>query len=696
MRWSTAAVVVLLAIFAGELLLSVRQQTQTFDESAHIFAGYTYWKHADFGVNPEHPPLVKLVAALPLLPLGLPVQFVPNGGVRGVAGTGGLQFLYSHNADALLFRARAVASLFALAIALLVFFATREMFGREAAILALLILVLEPVVLANGALVTTDIGASAGMFAAVYFFYRYIRRPTVLRLAICGIVTGLALATKHSVLVVLPILVALAVVEVLFEPTRLKTHEDQSAAAKTRRASVPALAGALTAIAVIAFGVLWLFYGFRYAARPNNAPMAPPTEVFLRNLDQAALKAHGAAPGTTHSSQARLIGALERRHLLPESYLYGLTDVATLTTRGRVAFVLGKSYPSGRWFYFPAAFVIKTSLALMALLVLFIWALISGEDLRRPELRRAVLFMAIPPILYFAVAMSSKMQIGVRHILPVYPFLIVLAGAAAWSLARRSRRWAYAVAIILLFDAFSSLRTFPNYLPYSNELWGGVDNTHKVLSDSNVGWGSGLKAVERYLADRHITHCWFAYDATVDPAYYHIPCAPLPTFFSSLTRPAQQQAVPEDIQGPVILSSEAMVGGLAAPGPLNPYQQFLSLKPDAILQGEMMVFNGSFHVPKIAAQSHYILANNLARSGHLDQAILEAKNAATLDPDFRNAHELLASLYFKNKQTDEARTEYNAAIQLYRTLAPEFQAIYGVPKNPFPAEPPADARAGTT
>src|SRR5690242_5016590 len=123
MRWTTAAVVLLLAVFAGELLLSVRQNSQTFDESNHLYAGYSYWKRGDFGINPEHPPLVKLVASLPLIPLRLPVQPPPDIFFRAAGGAGGTQFLYSHDADALLFRARAAASLFAFTLALLVFFA---------------------------------------------------------------------------------------------------------------------------------------------------------------------------------------------------------------------------------------------------------------------------------------------------------------------------------------------------------------------------------------------------------------------------------------------------------------------------------------------------------------------------------------------------------------------------------------------
>ncbi len=116
MRRTSVLVGLLLAIFVAELLLSVRQDSQTFDESNHLYAGYSYWKRGDFGINPEHPPLVKLVAALPLLPLRLAVQPPLNIFFRAAGGAGGLKFLYSHDADSLLFRARVGASVFALAL----------------------------------------------------------------------------------------------------------------------------------------------------------------------------------------------------------------------------------------------------------------------------------------------------------------------------------------------------------------------------------------------------------------------------------------------------------------------------------------------------------------------------------------------------------------------------------------------------
>ena len=609
--WVTAAVIGLLLVLAAELLLSIRQESQTFDETAHLYAGLSYWKHGDFGVNPEHPPLVKLVAALPVLPLAGQLPPAPNIPFRAASVAGGVQFLYSHDADAVLFRARVAAAVFTLSLALLIFAAGREMFGLGAALFGLTLFAFEPNVLANGALVTTDMGGACLLFAAIYAFYRYVKWPSAPRLLACGVVTGLALAAKHSALVVFPILLFLSVVELI---------------RRNRPLPVARLAGSLALIAAVSVTILWAFYAFRYAARPDNQQIVPPTAASLKRLK--------------NPTEISVIGSLERYHLLPESYLYGLTDVAAISQTGRPAFLFGKLYPTGRWFYFPAAFAIKSTLGFLLLLTL----LIPAKQIWRVQFRREVLFLAIPVVIFFSMAMFSKLDIGIRHIFPVYPFLIALAAAAAWSVSTRSRGWMCVAGILLAFHAASSLKAFPNYLPYSNEIWGGPSQTHKVLADSNVGWAGGLKSLHQYLDSHHVTQCWFAYDGPAIPAYYHIGCSPLPTFFwSILHRP--QPMVPEQIQGPVFLSAATLTGFDWGPGNMNPYTQFRELRPVTVLQGEILVFDGSFHVPEIAAMTHLAEANRLLKARQRDAALAEAMTAVQLNPELRDAHELLASIY---------------------------------------------------
>jgi len=170
-----AGVILLLLVLEGQLLYSVRQESLTWDEGDHIFAGYMSLKHRDFGLNPEHPPLVKMVAAVPLQSMHLREPQLQNRYFKAEAYLSGRDLIFQNDFDTIIFRARTAASIFALMTALLAFLAAREMFGTGAGFLALLLIVFEPNFLAHGALVTTDTGAACGLLASIYAFYRYVK-----------------------------------------------------------------------------------------------------------------------------------------------------------------------------------------------------------------------------------------------------------------------------------------------------------------------------------------------------------------------------------------------------------------------------------------------------------------------------------------------------------------------------------------
>ncbi|HEX6625259.1 MAG TPA: glycosyltransferase family 39 protein, partial [Pyrinomonadaceae bacterium] len=255
-------------ILGLQLALSVRRESQTWDEGNHIYAGYMSWRRADFGLNPEHPPLVKLLATAPLLPLPLKAPEPQDRYFKEAAFLGGKDFLYRNDADMILFRTRMAAATLTLLLALLVFVATREMFGTGAAFIALALLAFEPNLLAHGALVTTDAGISCFMLATIYAFYRFAKAPSVWRVALVGVSAGLALAVKHTGIFVFPMLFVLAVCEVLRH--RRAAKGDGTTATKESGKQALKFAAALAAIVVIAVAVLWSFYGFRYRARPDG------------------------------------------------------------------------------------------------------------------------------------------------------------------------------------------------------------------------------------------------------------------------------------------------------------------------------------------------------------------------------------------------------------------------------------------
>jgi hypothetical protein len=180
---------------------------------------------------------------------------------------------------------------------------------------------------------------------------------------------------------------------------------------------------------------------------------------------------------------------------------------------------------------------------------------LDGSDRRRSG--AVVVFPTVPPVLYLLIATGSGLNIGARHILPMYPFLSVLIGGAALALAHRDRRWAYVVVLLQALHAVSSARAYPNYLAYSNELWGGPANTNKYLTDSNTDWGQQLKAVKKYLDNRKVKDCWFAYlvEPSVHFSAYGIPCKPLPTADSGWTD--YQIDTPQTISGTLLISGNA-------------------------------------------------------------------------------------------------------------------------------------------
>lgn len=634
----------LLVIFWVQLALCARRESQTWDEACHIFAGYNYWTQGNFGDNPEHPPLVKLLATLPLLRLPLKAPDHPGVFSKEEDFLTATQFVYSNDAETILFRTRMAAALLTLLLGMLVFAVAKEMLGTLAAFVALILLVFEPNILAHGAVVATDMGMSIFLLATVYAFYRYVKKPSARRLVLTGIAAGFALATKHSAILVFPILAALAASEVLTAPR-------DNHASKARQ-SVQFIV-AIAVIGVLAVAMLWAFYGFHFHPRAGVDAAARLTEYAGRLKNPV---------------QTKMILAAASWHLLPQSYLYGLADVG-ITAEFSHSYLFGTVYPHGVWFYFPAAFVIKSTLGLLILLALTPLAMARG----RMECWREFMFLAVPATIYFLTAMASTMNIGLRHILPVYPFLIIIAAWAASRLIERQRRWVYVVAILLVWNVVSSIRTFPVYLAYSNELWGGPSQTYKYLTDSNADWGQQLKAAKKYLDGRQVKDCWFAYFAAVvvEPKYYGVNCKPLTTIASVWLQPTIE--VPPSIDGPVLISAGVLSGYEFGPEELNPYDQFQRIRPTAVIEDGLFVFDGHFEIPLASALNHATRAQLAARANHLDDALNEAQAAVALAPGSVQAQAEVGGVLRRLGRAEESRLAFQKALQAAQTVHPEFQ-----------------------
>jgi tetratricopeptide (TPR) repeat protein len=645
-RWlvPTGVVVLLLALFL-QLAFTARRNSITWDEDDHIYAGYMSWKHADFGLNPEHPPLVKLLGTLPLLRMPLTMPEPQNRFFKTEAFLNGKDFLFKNDADRMLFRVHMAVALLTILLALIVFLAAREMFGTAAGFIALGLMVFDPNVLAHGAVLGTDVGLTCFLFGSIYAFYRYVKAPSLPRMMLVGLFAGLALASKHTAILICPMLILLSTVEIV---------RNTSARGEDRKRYALRLASALIVITVVAVTILWGFYGFRYQARPAGVQLNPPLAEFMHGLSRPR--------------EVKGLAFLAHWKLLPESYIYGLTDVRIMSDFYQ-SYLFGTVYPHGVWSYFPATFVIKSTLTLLILLVIAIAAIAT----RKLTGWREILFLTIPPVFYLLIAMASRMNIGLRHILPMYAFLWVLAAGGAVAFIKKDRRWTYAVVALLAFQAVSSARVYPAYMAYANELWGGPSQTYKYLSDSNADWGQQLKSVKRYLDDHGVKDCWFIYFAqgVVDAKDYGIPCKPLPTADSLWVN--EKIEAPPAVDGPVLISAGDLSGFEYGPGALNPYAQFQNLKPTVVIDYGVFVFDGHFEIPLAAAKSHIQTARGLMEAKQFDAALLEAQQAVALAPNNAEAKAVLGDVLTELKRPEDARAAYRKALELAETVEPEFQ-----------------------
>ena len=644
-----AGVAAFLVVIALQLTLMASANSATWDEPDHTYAAYMQWG-GDFGLNPEHPPLVKFLATVPLQNMSLKTPPLLDRYYRVQEIIGGKNFLFQNDANTILFRARMATSILTLMLAVLVFLAAREMFGTGAGFLALGLISFDPTLIGHSALVTTDAGQALFMFWAIYAFYRYNKAPSPWRLIAVGLIVGLALSTKHSTVLLFPMLFFIALTE-FFTPNSLSTqHPERSAAKRALQ-----LLGSQLVIGAIAIFVLWSWYGFRFAAREGNLQLNP---------SMAAQLARVPSP-----FQAQGLRFLAQWHLLPQSYIYGFAHVL-IQSKAFHCFLLGITYPHPVWFYFPVAMLIKSTLTFLILLAVTVWATAT----RRVPIRREALYMLIPAAVYMGFAMAGGTNIGVRHVLPIYIFLSVFFAGTLWILIQQNRRWLYAAVILLVFQAISVLHAYPAYVSYANEAFGGPASVHKYLSDSSSDWGQQMKSVNTYLAKRNIKDCWFAYfgQGVAEYSYYGIPCKPLITADSLFIDGPHD--VPPSIDGPVLMSAGVLSGFEFGPGALNPYEQFKSLKPDDVIDYGVFVYNGHFDIPLAAALSHAQKAGILLQQNKVAAALAEAQQAEALAPDSATVNQTLGQALDADNRQDEARAYYQKALTLATTVEPDFQA----------------------
>jgi hypothetical protein len=530
-------VVLLLAITAGLAITSLWNDSITYDETSHLTSGASYLLTHDFRLAPDHPPLAKLWCALPTLFMD---QRWPGPDTPGWHDASiwyfGLEWLSDLNDGERLVRAgRLMMIPLLLATCLLTYAAARMIFGPPTALLALILACLSSTMLAHGRLVTTDMPVTLFFLLTLVTFARALEHLTWLRVLIASAsLAGLAVV-KFSWPLILPAIGIMAIFAVFRpEPLRSKLLPGRRKAGrrltwpsrelKRRRERLAAIAAAGAFTIVFAWLGIWTCYGWHYAmARaPENAPQ---TMVASPSPWGSIFKDDWGRPITGPSTW--LISRAREHQLLPEAYLFG-TAYTFKSTVLRASYLMGEYSTQGWRSYFPIAFGVKTELAIMLLLVAGVLALRTRF---KPALRSQLLAIGLAAFVgaYVLSAINTHINIGHRHLLPLYPAVFILAGTSVAWLRWRVGQIAIVVAISWLLAA--NLHAHPHYLSYFNELAGGPANGHKYLADSNIDWGQDLKRLAAWSHSRPDEVIKLSYFGSVDPSRYGIKCEMLLSSF---------------------------------------------------------------------------------------------------------------------------------------------------------------------
>ncbi len=543
-RRAAACVAVLLALFAGLATWQAWSKSETYDEPMDIYTGYSYVRTGDFSLNREHPPLAKLLMGLPLLALDLtlPADYQQRAGNP-------LEF-YARQPHAsvhqILFLARLPGVLLGLALCLYVFRWARLAFGQTAGLAALSLCALNPNLIGHAVVASNDFGATLFCFATAYHVWRWLETGARASLALAALTLGLAIGTKLTALLLLPVLGLLVL----------------GVAIRRRR---PALAGSALLALLAAGGVLWLLYGGEARSLTDASRHAR----FVRPGPEAGIFG---TPGVEDGLR-RVFGDDTPIPLL--SFLKGIDHQRDHAAGGHQNYFHGRLGEAGSPLFYVTTFLIKNPEALTLLLLL---GLLSLPRTRRGAVHEAALHGF--PLLVMLVFSASDVQLGFKYVLPVVPFACVaasrvlaagpdgrpamsrreavaggvllvaaalalflgfkdadelrtgpwapllLAGlCAARPLLARGRRVAPAAGLLLAWSAGSSLGQQPDNLMYFNAWVGGPDNGWRwsVLGDD---WGQDTAGLGRWMKAHGIEHLRYDYYGEGDPEAWGVRSTP--------------------------------------------------------------------------------------------------------------------------------------------------------------------------
>jgi 4-amino-4-deoxy-L-arabinose transferase-like glycosyltransferase len=549
------ALLLLCALSFALMWGSAQRDSAVVDELAHIPAGYAYITRFDYRLNPEHPPLLKALAAVPLLFQDL--QFPSTNSfwttaVNGEWGVGGaLLFGLGNSAAAIIGWARLFPMLLTVGLVLLVFFWAKQLFGPRWALLPAFMVGISPIFLANGHYVTTDVAAAFGAVLALFFFVRFAQRPTTGRLFLAGIAFGIGQVMKFSDLVLIPVIAILFACYFIGSIVRDWNHAS-FAVARARASFLRFLRyfGYFLLICIIGFVlVVYPLYALFTSGYPPARQLSDTTSI-LGGLPSGTC-------GITHpltclaKFDVRAAGNPVGRPVA--EYLLGtLMDFERLTG-ANTSYFLGSVYSYGTPLYFPVVYALKETLPVLILLalagILALARMIASLARRKTRFWDYVLkepsqfAMFVFVAAYWSVSVESTLNIGVRHLLPVLPLMYILATSSLYRWFAREPiaavdadppmmvpvapntgivSWkGIFVGAMIVWSFGETTFAYPYFLSYFNELGGGTMNGYRYMTDSNYDWGQDMLALQAWMnANPQVNKLALDFFGGSNPAYY--------------------------------------------------------------------------------------------------------------------------------------------------------------------------------
>lgn len=506
-------------------LTSIRGEVQTIDEGVHLAAGVSYWHTGDFRLNEEHPPLVKLLAALPVVLAQPSISYAIPSWQEGNQWAFARDLLYEqgNDADTLLFLGRLPMIALTLLLGFVLYLWGRRLGGDLAGILTLTWYSFDPNFIAHGRYVTTDVPVTLAFTATLYALFLVLEKWTWKRLIVFGALFGLSQVTKFSALFMYAI--------VLLVPAAwyFRKLPVRRIVIRTANIFAIAVAGAVVAILIVYGGQIrkgandpWLVaqYQERETLTATNRVSNQP------ELIQKIIRLTEPT-----SSTGKTIRKLTLETPIPSwSYFKGVLLVLNHDLWGHLAYLNGQHSNTGWWWYFPFAIAIKTPLATGIMVLLAVVALARSTTRQRLLTLRGLSILAGACGFYLLWSLTSNLNLGVRHVFPFYSFVFVVVGLFFAATVQAGKRWLrFTVFSIFGLYVISSLLAYPAYTAYFSEVIGGTNQGPRYLVDSNIDWGQDGKRLITYLKKHKVPYVCMSYFGQANLGYYGLDSRYLPS-----------------------------------------------------------------------------------------------------------------------------------------------------------------------